>query len=122
MNETNGEPRCDLCGREVGELQSHHCIPRTRHSNRRNKRHFTRQEVHERRLLLCRACHATIHATLTEKELERRYNTLSSLRSHSEIAAFVEWVRTQPADRKVTVRRTARRRDLSRAHSRRRKR
>lgn len=87
---------CELCGREVGELTEHHLIPRTRHSNRRNKRDFSRDEVKDRTLMLCGACHDTIHATFTNKELERAYNTRQALLNAEPIRKFIRWVRKQP--------------------------
>jgi len=107
--------RCELCGRAVRRLDRHHLIPRTRHRTRRNKRRFTRQEVHERIVRLCKPCHRMVHATLSEKELERDYNTLEALRSHPDIAAFVGWVRTRRDDRNIRVRRTTRRREARKA-------
>ena len=95
---------CELCGRETGNLTRHHLIPRTRHANKRNKKVFARADVHTRIALLCRACHKQIHAVLTEKELERDFNTLETLRCHPEIAGFVEWVKSQPAGAHITVR------------------
>jgi ribosomal protein L28 len=102
--------RCELCGRQVGRgaLDKHHLIPRTRHSNRRNKREFTRQDVRTRLLWVCKPCHKTIHAALSEKDLEREYNTLEALRSVPEIARFVRWVRKQPPGKHVAVRRGGR--------------
>jgi len=105
---------CALCGREVARLTQHHLIPRTRHSNRRNKKRFSRQEVRQRRIDVCWPCHKTIHAALTEKELEEPYNTAESLRSHPEIAKFIRWVRKQPATAKVRVRRTGNLREQTR--------
>jgi len=97
---------CALCGREVARLTQHHLIPRTRHSNRRNKKRFSRQEVRQRRIDVCWPCHKTIHAALTEKELEEPYNTAESLRSHPEIAKFIRWVRKQ-TDSHIPVRRSS---------------
>jgi len=90
--------RCELCGREVARLTRHHLIPRTRHSNRRNKRDFDRFEVHERVAWLCRPCHDHVHAVLSEKTLEREFNTLGALREDPEIDRFVAWISTRPAD------------------------
>jgi hypothetical protein len=56
--------------------------------------------------MLCKACHKTVHATLSEKELERQYNTLADLAARPEIARFVQWVRKQPPETKVSVRST----------------
>jgi len=95
---------CELCDRATGDLTRHHLIPRTRHANKRNKKAFDRADVHHRIAMLCRACHKQVHAVLTEKQLEREFNTLDLLRSHPDIARFVAWARKQPADAHVTVR------------------
>ncbi|MFP4054220.1 MAG: HNH endonuclease [Phycisphaerae bacterium] len=94
---------CEMCGREVIDLTEHHLIPRTRHSNRRNKRDFTREEVRERLMLVCPPCHKTIHAVLTNKQLEREFNTRESILEREEIRKFVRWVRKQPPYAKVRV-------------------
>ncbi len=102
--------RCELCRRRVGRdaLEKHHLIPRTRHSNRRNKRTFSRRDVRTRLLWVCNPCHKTIHAVLSEKDLEREYNTLEALRQVPEIERFVGWIRTQPPGKHVSVRRGGR--------------
>jgi hypothetical protein len=87
---------CQMCEREVDELTKHHLIPRTRHKNKKNKRDFSREEVHERVIWICRPCHKNIHALITEKEMERTYNTLESLLSHMEVKRFVEWIKDKP--------------------------
>jgi hypothetical protein len=43
-------------------------------------------------------CHRTIHATLSNKELERSYATPEALRAHPEIARFIDWVRDKDPD------------------------
>ncbi len=103
--------RCELCARAVPRLTRHHLIPRTRHSNRRNKRDFDRSEVHERIAWLCRPCHDHLHARFTEKTLEREFNTLEALRGDPEIARFVAWIQDRPAAfRPPAARRMKRRR------------
>jgi len=99
----NGQFTCQLCGRTVEEVTRHHLIPRTRHANKKNMRDFDRTEVRTRLALLCRPCHKQIHATLTEKQLEREFNTLEALRSHPDIARFIQWIQDKPADTRVTV-------------------
>jgi hypothetical protein len=37
-------------------------------------------------------CHRTIHATLSNKELERGYASASALQAHPEIATFLRWI------------------------------
>ncbi len=113
--------RCELCGRRMPRLERHHLIPRTRHSNKRNKRMFERAEVHERLAMLCEACHATVHATFSEKELEQEYNTVEALAAHPDVARFVRYARKQPPTAKIRVRRTAALRDERRRQRRRRK-
>lgn len=40
-----------------------------------------------------RICHRKIHATFTEKELEKKYHTWEELIAHPDIASFISWVR-----------------------------
>jgi 5-methylcytosine-specific restriction endonuclease McrA len=86
---------CGLCGRVVEHRTRHHLIPRSRHGNKRVKRSFSREELH-RTVPLCGTCHRQIHHTLTEKEMEREYNTLEALLSHPDISRFVRWIERKP--------------------------
>jgi hypothetical protein len=97
-------PICELCGRDVPRTTVHHLIPRSRHRNKRTRREFSREEARTRLAQLCRSCHDTVHATLTEKELAREYNTLDDLRRQPEIARFLEWVADKPGDMRLTTR------------------
>ena len=45
---------------------------------------------------ICRPCHSQIHEVLTEKKLERDFNTIEKLRQHPEVAKFVRWIRNKP--------------------------
>ncbi len=100
-----GEFHCELCGRLVHEVTKHHLIPQTRHSNKKNKKDFDRTEVKTRVAWICKPCHKQIHAILTEKQMERDYNTLESLKNQEEIAKFIDWIKDKPADAHVVVRR-----------------
>lgn len=95
--------QCQLCLREVAALTTHHLIPRTRHRNKRNKKEFEREDVRTRTIEVCRPCHKNIHAVLSNKELERDYNTLETLQAHPDIHRFSRWVADKP-DRHVRVR------------------
>jgi 5-methylcytosine-specific restriction endonuclease McrA len=86
--------RCAICGRDE-TLTRHHLIPRTRHHNKRNKREFKRATVKEV-VGVCRPCHSQVHALLTEKELERDFNTIAKLRAHPEVAKFAGWIASKP--------------------------
>lgn len=94
---------CVLCGREVSQLTIHHLIPRTRHKNRKNKRTFSRKEVRGRLILVCAPCHKNIHAVLSNKELERDYNTIDALRCHPKIKNFTQWITDKPPHMHVVV-------------------
>jgi hypothetical protein len=59
------------------------------------KARFTREELHNT-VPLCPACHRQIHRTLTEKELERDYNTVEALLAHPELFRFVRWIEGKP--------------------------
>lgn len=89
-------PRCELCGRSAGPLTRHHLIPRTRHRNRRTRRTFDRRDMQCRLLWVCRACHNPIHDVLTEKALERHFNTRARLLTHPDVARFVRWIADKP--------------------------
>jgi len=47
-----------------------------------------------------------VHALLSEKELERDYDTVEKIATHPDIARFVEWVQRQPPGKHITVRPT----------------
>ncbi len=94
--------RCALCEREE-RLTRHHLIPRTRHHNKRNQRDFPRSEVREV-VGLCRSCHSQVHQLLSEKQLEREFNTVEKLRAHPEIAKFAAWIAARPCGFRAAMR------------------
>ncbi len=85
---------CAICGREE-TLTRHHLIPRTRHPNKRNKRTFDRATV-KQTAGICRPCHSQLHLLLSEKELERDWNTVAKLRTHPELMQFAAWIAKKP--------------------------
>ena len=97
--------KCELCGRAGVDLTRHHLIPRTRHANKQTRQRFSREEATTRLAMLCRACHKYVHTVLTEKEMEREFNTIERLSGHPEIRKFIEWVRSKPAGLRVRSRR-----------------
>ena len=97
------EGECAICGREE-TLTRHHLIPRTRHHNKRTKREFERAAVRQV-VGICRPCHSQIHALLSEKELEREYNTVAALREHPGLARFASWIATKPRGFKAQTQR-----------------
>lgn len=49
-------------------------------------------------VLMHHICHKEIHATLSEAELARVYNTPEALRGHPHLAKFAKWVAKRPPD------------------------
>jgi 5-methylcytosine-specific restriction endonuclease McrA len=85
---------CPLCGRKLvsgSSVNQHHLVPRSR--NGRDT------------IVLHRICHAAIHAALSEKELERQYNTMERLREHPQLSRFIAGVRGKPPEFWVRTRR-----------------
>jgi hypothetical protein len=107
-----GEPEagCALCGRAGLPLTAHHLIPRALHRRKWVRRRFGSEEPKRRVVDLCRPCHRHIHATLTEAELARSYNTVPDLLAHPEIRRFVDWIATKPAGFHARSRTTRRKR------------
>lgn len=83
---------CFLCGRPIGErVQWHHAVPKSRGGRET-------VSVHP-------ICHRAIHATLSNKELERGFATADSLHAHPEIAKFIDWVSGKEPDFHAPTRR-----------------
>ena len=104
------EDCCALCLRPGQKLTKHHLIPRTRHSKKSVRDHMSLDEARSQILLVCRSCHNQIHAVLSEKELERDYNSLEKLLTHPDIASYVTWTRKRNISGSVQVRASRRRR------------
>ena len=81
-----GPEKCPICDRELGDVNvdKHHLIPKT-HGGKE-------------KFLIHKICHRKIHATFTEKELEKKYFTWDELKSHEEIKKFIEWVAKKSID------------------------
>jgi hypothetical protein len=75
--------KCELCEREIlsGDESSHHLTPKSRGGEDGPCAVF-----HD-------VCHKQIHALFRDKDLERRYNTVSKLKDQPDVKRFVEWIR-----------------------------
>jgi hypothetical protein len=89
MSDHETVPLCPLCDRPIPPdvpQSQHHLIPRLRGGKGGPT------------VLLHDICHREIHASLTETELARAYNTPKALRSHPRLARFIAWVRKRPPE------------------------
>lgn len=80
-----GPSLCPLCGRLLApgpSVDEHHLVPRSQGGK-------TKALIH-------RICHRKIHATLSERDLARGFNTWEALLGHPDIATFVRWVANKP--------------------------
>lgn len=85
---------CDLCHRAVPAVTKHHLIPKERH-NKQAKRAYG-EDCKMRIGWFCVSCHRQVHCLFTNKELEKKYNTIESLLRHPEVAKYVEWIKGKP--------------------------
>lgn len=86
--------QCALCERLVSFTSGHHLIPRMRHNNRARRVHTT-EELNSK-VGFCRDCHRMVHALLSERQLEREFNTIELLRAQPDVARYLVWVRGRP--------------------------
>lgn len=81
------DPICPLCPRPIPpEVRQslHHLIPKLK-----GGKGGPTVRLHQ-------ICHNEIHATLTEAELAREFNTPEALRAHPRLAKFIDWVAKKP--------------------------
>ncbi|GHF42866.1 HNH endonuclease [Seohaeicola zhoushanensis] len=81
------DPLCPLCLRPIppdAPQSQHHLVPRLKGGKGGPT------------VLLHHICHKEIHATFTEAELARSYNTVEALRAHPRLAGFIAWVAKRP--------------------------
>ena len=77
---------CPICGRSIPESQkdAHHLIPKSKGGKSFEYLH--------------RICHKQIHALFKENELAKVLNSAESLRNHSDMQTFINWVKNKPDD------------------------
>ena len=83
--------KCELCGRE-NIVTFHHLIPKCNHSNKWFKKNFTRDEMNEGIYVCKYECHKEIHSIISEKELGKKYNTITKLLSHPLVVKYVSFI------------------------------
>ncbi|RYG32064.1 hypothetical protein EON81_21505 [bacterium] len=92
-------PRCQLCERDVPLTTVHHLVPKQVGRRRGLK-------VHELPTAdFCSPCHRQLHVLFPNRELSERLADVEALRGEESVARFLGWVRKQPAEKSVRVRR-----------------
>jgi hypothetical protein len=82
------EGNCPLCERENYYPSDHHLVPRSR-----GGRDCTET--------ICQSCHEAIHQVLSNKELEKEYNTVDSLLSHPILSRVIKFISKQDPTKKI---------------------
>ncbi|QHE51382.1 HNH endonuclease [Pontibacillus sp. HMF3514] len=90
------ETYCELCRRSPIETTEHHLIPRQ----------FGGAEGPTAQL--CIPCHKQVHAWFTNEELAGFYNTLDRLKDHPTMEKYLKFVKKQPTDKKITIKKSNR--------------
>ncbi|MCR8549319.1 HNH endonuclease [Salipiger sp. P9] len=81
------DPVCPLCRRPIppdAKQSLHHLVPKLKGGKGGPV------------ALLHQICHNEIHATFTESELAREYNSIEALRAHPRLRRFLDWVSKRP--------------------------
>ena len=97
LPESIKQGRCELCGREPVRITRHHLVPVSQ-----GGRGGPLAD-------LCAACHKQIHALFTNEEL-LALRSVERLRDHPAVQKYLAWVRRQPAETGVRVRKPRRHR------------
>lgn len=83
---------CPLCGRPNHHPSDHHLVPRSRESHAQDRGELGSPPP---KLPACRDCHDAIHATFSNKQLEREYNTVDALMAHEGFAKMIAFIGKQ---------------------------
>ena len=94
----DGHKVCELCLRQSNSYTVHHLIPRSRGGRFGPKAR------------LCPTCHRQLHALFSEATLGRELSSIEQIRTNSEMANYLNWVRKQKGPTSFPVRRSNQRR------------
>lgn len=85
---------CELCQREV-QLDKHHLVCKSQWSKKTIQRRFSKKEMHNKILMVCKLCHTNLHSMFDEKTLARELNSKETLLIQPAIQKFIIWVQKQ---------------------------
>ncbi|QLY79356.1 HNH endonuclease [Clostridium intestinale] len=85
---------CALCEREVSELTEHHLIPREEGGR------------HLETIMICKPCHAQIHALFSNKELALHLYKLSLLKEDDKIKRYLKFIKKHPGDSHINIKKS----------------
>ncbi len=86
---------CEFCAR-AKPLTFHHLLPQKTHRRARFQRRYSKYELKNRGLYLCRLCHDGVHDIIPDEVvLGEMYNTKEQLLAHEGVARHVAWVAKQ---------------------------
>lgn len=89
---TEPAPSCWLCARPLGRrVEQHHPVPKSRGGRET-------RPVHP-------ICHRALHATFTNKELEKAGDNPAALAANPQLARFLAWIAARPPDFHAPTRR-----------------
>lgn len=95
------EYNCPLCNRVVPKVSDHHLTPRSRGG--------------KDTLPICLDCHRSVHAFFTNKELEKKYNTVELLLSDEKFSKHIQWLSKQDPNRRYKTDRVSNKRNRGRS-------
>lgn len=107
--EAAGDDLCPLCERPIprgARSSRHHLTPKLKGGARLGT------------VRLHQICHSAIHARYSEAEIARRLADIAALKSDPELARFLAWVRSKPADFHAPTRLTRSLRGVKRSRDR----
>jgi hypothetical protein len=84
--------KCKLCGRG-NELNFHHLIPTSLHTNKWFKKNYTSEQLQEGIYICEKDCHLEIHKLVPEKELGKYYNSIDKLLSNEKVRNYINWIK-----------------------------
>jgi hypothetical protein len=85
---------CELCKRFM-PLTFHHLVPKSTHKLVVKRKLFTKDEVNQRGIDICRPCHSSIHKLIDHKQMAFEYNSLEKLLEHEGVQKWIAWAEKQ---------------------------